>query len=194
MVRWVRCRQFVCVVLALAGVAVVACGGGGGGGGRSEDFGTLPTLTPTPTRAPVARPSPIEGAFEGSGVPIQTQARIATVSGGERILLGFEGGVPGYRVEYVDEVQECGSGEPVELRGEAFLLIHLEPAQAHDDAGAPTVARTEIRGFGSLVLELELVCDFEGVVEWAAGLPEVRPIAVSVSPEPPGLMVDVLRR
>lgn len=193
MVAWGRCRLFAIIVLAVAGAAAVACGGGDGGG-RSEDFSTLPTLTPTPTRAPVARPSPIEGAFEGSGVPTQTQARIATVSGGERILLGFEGGVPGYRVEYVDQVQQCGSGEPVELRGEAFLLIHLEPAQAHDDAGAPTVARTEIRGFGSLVLELKLVCDFEGVVEWAAGLPEVRPIAVSVSPEPPGLMIDVLRR
>lgn len=193
MVAWGRRRLFAIIVLAVAGAAAVACGGGDGGG-RSEDFSTLPTLTPTPTRAPVARPSPIEGAFEGSGVPTQTQARIATVSGGERILLGFEGGVPGYRVEYVDQVQQCGSGEPVELRGEAFLLIHLEPAQAHDDAGAPTVARTEIRGFGSLVLELKLVCDFEGVVEWAAGLPEVRPIAVSVSPEPPGLMIDVLRR
>ncbi len=182
------------VCLAVVAGAVLAACGGGGGGGRSEDFSTLPTLTPTPTRPPIERPSPIEGAFEGSGVPVQKQARIATVSGGERILLGFEGGVPGYRVEYVDEVQQCGSGEPVELRGSSFLLIHLEPAQAHDESGTPTVARTEIRGFGSLVLELELVCDFEGVVAWAAGLPDVRPIAVSVSPDPPGLMIDVLRR
>lgn len=182
-------------VLFLVGAVVIAAACGGGGGGQEEgDLSTLPTLTPTPVRTPKPRPSPVEGAFGGSGTPVQTQARVATVSGAERITFAFEGDLPGYRVEYVDEVKRCASGESVSLRGSAFMLVTFEPAAAHDDAGKVTVPATKIRGFGSVVLEMELVCDFEGQVQWAVGVVDNQPFTVTTAQNPSALIIDVSSR
>lgn len=169
-----------------------ACGGGGGE--RGEDLNTLPTLTPTPERTPKPRPSPVEATFSGTGTPIQTQARLATVSGAERITFAFEGSLPGYRVEYVDELERCGSKEAVQLRGRALMLVTFEPAAAHDEAGKSTLPATKVRGFGSVVTEMELVCDSEGVVQWGVGVVDNQPFTVTTAQNPSALVIDVSTR
>jgi len=189
-----RVRLLAAVVLAAIVVAAAAACGGGGGGRQEGDLSNLPTLPPTPVRTPKPRPSPVEGAFSGSGTPVQTQARVATVSGAERITFAFDGDLPGYRVEYVDEVKRCASGEPVQLRGNAFMLVTFDPAAAHDDAGKVTVPSTSVRGFGSVVLEMQLVCDFEGKVQWAVGGADNQPFTVSTAQNPSALIIDVSSR
>lgn len=187
-----RTRIVASLVVLLVVAVASACGGGGGE--ERGDFSTLPTLTPTPQREPKPRPSPVEAAFTGGGMPIQTQARVATVSGAERITFAFEGDLPGYRIEYVDKVERCGSGEAVELRGNALMLVSFEPAAAHDEAGKVTVPATKIRGFGSVVLELELVCDLEGKVQWVVGVVDNQPFTVTTAQNPSALVVDVSSR
>lgn len=169
-----------------------ACGGGGGE--REENLSTLPTFTPTPERTPKPRPSPVEATVSSSGTPLQTQARVATVSGAERVTFAFDGGLPGYRVEYVDKLARCGSGESVQLRGNAFMLVTFKPAAAHDQAGKSTLPATKVRGFGSVITEMELLCDLEGVVQWGIGVVDNQPFTVSTAQNPSALVIDVSTR
>jgi hypothetical protein len=86
---------------------------------------------------------------------------------------------------------QCGSGEPVELSGEAVLVVGLEPARAHDDAGNSTLEpRDTAPGFPAL-LEARLICDFEGHVEWAFGIAETTAFRVLELTEPARIAVDI---
>jgi hypothetical protein len=80
-------------------------------------------------------------AKPGSEMVTLLEVRTAAHDEFERIVFAFgPGPMPGYRVEYVDRpVRQCGSGEVVDLPGDAWLSIRLEPAQAHTEEGKPTV-------------------------------------------------------
>src|SRR5688500_1095082 len=66
--------------------------------------------------------------------------RAARHDGFDRIVLEFENLVPGYHIEYIDRpVRTCGSGETVPLRGDAWLEVRREPANAHSSPGQSTV-------------------------------------------------------
>src|SRR5450759_3441596 len=75
-----------------------------------------------------------------------------------------------YQVRYVPQVIADGSGEPVNLRGSAFLYVRLD-AIAHDDNGHGTITGStdQVVNWGSL-REARLVGDFEGVVTFGIGL------------------------
>ena len=130
-----------------------------------------------------------------------SEARMATLEsvrtarndGFDRVVLEFEAGrTPGYRVEYVDRpVRQCGSGQPVPLRGDAWLRIRLEPAQAHYDRGRPTVENRARSSDLPLLRELRLICDYEGQVEWVLGLASPNPFRVTQLNSPARLLVDV---
>lgn len=55
----------------------------------------------------------------------------------DRLVFDLDGPTVGYRVEYVNQVVQDGSGLPVPLRGGAFLSIVLS-APAHDASYRPT--------------------------------------------------------
>lgn len=59
----------------------------------------------------------------------------------DRIVFDIKGQIPGYDVRYVDKVIKDPSGEPATLPGRRFIVIRLEPMNAHTDAGEPTVSR-----------------------------------------------------
>ena len=100
--------------------------------------------------------------------------------------------MPNYHVEYVDSPQhECGSGKEVRLKGQAWLAVKLQPVQAHDDAGEATVReRSRQPGMANL-LELRLICDFEGQVEWVAGVARPNGYRVMMLQQPTRLVVDI---
>ena len=90
----------------------------------------------------------------------------------DRVVLEFTAdSAPGYHVAYADApARECGSGDVVQVAGEAQLLVRIEPARAHTEDGTPTaVARHATPGL-PVVREMKLICDFEGQVEWVLGL------------------------
>ena len=70
--------------------------------------------------------------------------RAARHDGYDRITFEFRGSRPGYTVEYVPQVIQDGSGEPVSLLGQAFLHVVFMRAQAHDDHGAPTYSGPKV--------------------------------------------------
>ena len=109
-------------------------------------------------------------AKPGSEMATLTAVRTASHEEYERIVFAFgDGPLPGFRIEYIDRpVRACGSGDVVELPGDAWLSIRLEPAQAHTDEGQPTVAdRSRALTYENLKA-LKMICDFEGQVEWIA--------------------------
>lgn len=102
---------------------------------------------------------------------------------------------PGYWVRYQDDPIDVGeSGEQfVELKGDANLLITVE-AWMTTMEGTGYQGPTDITVGGDSVIEqLYLTHDFEGVHTWAVGLDRERPFQVTVLTNPTRVVVDVQR-
>ena len=204
-----------CFAVCASALALCACGSPGRPArGDWTNAGPPPVegvlvedeVPPLVTAAPRTGPAP--QAFEGTeGVTEKdrsgaTQARLAAVRTGshdgfDRVVFEFEGSaLPGYRIEYrTDPIKRCGSGTAADLAGAAHVLVHMTPAIAHRDKGpgpAATVKDQERRLQMNALRELELLCDFEGSVEWGLGLAEKRRYRVLELSSPPRLVVDVL--
>ncbi|MBP2479259.1 hypothetical protein JOF53_008131 [Crossiella equi] len=81
------------------------------------------------------------GSQEKSATPT-TSAELVNVRAGQqncydRLVLDFNGYVDGYTVFYTDEVHEDPTGEPVPLRGGAFLSVSVN-GPAYNERGEPT--------------------------------------------------------
>jgi hypothetical protein len=132
-------------------------------------------------------------AKPGDSMATLLDVRTAIHDDYERVVFGFgPEGIPGFKVEYVDRpVRQCGSGDEVPLPGDAWLSIRLEPAQAHTEAGKPTIAeRARTLNYPNLKA-LRLICDFEGQVEWVAALSSPNQYRTLELREPPRLVVDI---
>lgn len=127
------------------------------------------------------------------GMATLTAVRIARNSGHDRVVFEFPGnGLPGYHIEYVDRpVRQCGSGEVVELAGDGWLEIRMEPAQAHDEQGRATITERALAPGLPVIREAKLTCDFEGQVTWVLGVASPNPYRVLELAAPPRLVVDV---
>lgn len=104
-------------------------------------------------------------------VPVVTGIRFAghPQEGYDRIVFDIQGGLPGYTARYVSQVRADGSDQPVPVPGSRFLLVVLNPAQAHTESGAVTV--TGIHNVGLPMLKAYAIAgDFEGHVSIALGL------------------------
>lgn len=150
---------------------------------------------------------PIPAQFNGTTNPVQRNHPLTPpavlvhvdhdmCAGFERFVFEFEGGLPGYRVKYVNRpITQCGSGRTVQVAGNAFLKIHFTPAQAHEmNSGEVTVDdRNRMLDFAN-AQQLVDVCDFEGNVEWVLGLRTAGRFRVTELTDPPRIVVDVKTR
>lgn len=195
-------------VLLLVLVLTAGCGG------EQATTGPPPTDTPAPadtatapadTAPPAAPPAEdTTGSEWTAGITAWTPpqpVRAATLQavrtgrheGFDRTVFEFAGDtLPGYHVEYIDEpVRQCGSGAPVSMAGEGWLEVRFSSAQAHTDAGQPTVEDRERAPSLPVLKELTLTCDFEGQVTWVLGLAAPNRYRVLRLNSPPRLAVDV---
>ena len=140
------------------------------------------------------REAAVEAEGRGEGIATLDNVRAARNDDFDRLVLEFRSGaLPGYRVEYVDPpVRQWGSGQVVPLRGDAWLRIRLEPARAHDERGRPTVSDRSRQTDLPSVREMQLICDYEGQVEWIVGLGDRSRFRVTELSNPSRLVVDVL--
>jgi hypothetical protein len=130
----------------------------------------------------------------GGGAAVVRGLRVARNDGFDRMVIDFGQGasIPGWKIEYVNRVERCGSGDAVSVAGQARLRIRLRTAQAHDDAGSPTVRQREMTFNGMGVLrEMKMICDFEGDVEILLGVAKPSPYRVLELQNPSRLVVDV---
>jgi hypothetical protein len=155
----------------------------------------------TPATQPGGDPATQQAWTAGATDRVRTVPRPVTLrdvragvnQGFDRVVLEFLGsGVPGYRVEYVDKpVHQCGSGDPTPVAGDAWLAITLRGTQAHNDQGQATVQQRERRLQMPIVRELEMTCDFEGVVEIVLGVSRPNRYRVTELQNPTRLIIDI---
>ena len=128
----------------------------------------------------------------GDAQAVLADLRAARHAGYDRVTFEFEAARPAVHVEYVDRpVRACGSGEPVDLPGEGWLLVRFTGARAHTEAGEPTVdpGRREL-GLPA-ALTLARTCDFEGEVSWVVAVAAPNAVRVTALAGPPRVAVDV---
>jgi hypothetical protein len=136
--------------LAVASVlALGACADGGDdAGGSTASPGTSPATSPATESEPAAD----EAADGAPGFPDGTEAvtqepagarqltvtdvRVARHDGFDRVVLDLGGqGTPGWDVGYVDEAFDDGSGEPVDVDGDAVLSVRASGTAMPTDSG-----------------------------------------------------------
>jgi hypothetical protein len=123
-------------------------------------------------------------------VPVVMRVRYAAHSaeGFDRIVFDIDGALPGYSVRYVSEVRADPSDRVVAVPGRRYLLVVLNPAQAHRDSGTTTV--TGVHSLGLPMLRgYAIVGDFEGYVSIALGLDDV--VGYRVGELPGRIYLDV---
>lgn len=150
-----------------------------------------PTADPTGQTIPFETPATIFSKDEEGEVAILADVRAARNEGFDRVVIEFEGDtVPGYRVEYVDEIVQCGSGEAVEFAAPVLVSVTVRPAAGHREDGEATVPNQVPTQGTAAVQEIIGFCDFEAVVGYGIGLASARPYRVFELQDPPRLVID----
>lgn len=204
----------VAAIVALLALLLAGCGDEPAGEEPEPSPATgspSPTLPPAPdaTAGEGAEPVGTGGTAEvtagdfpsgGGEVALLEDVRVAAHDGFDRIVWEFAGeDVPSYRIRYVEPpVREDGSGNEVEVAGEAFLEVSLTPASGVDLSGEDY--RETYEGPrridappGGVVAEVVRTGDFEAHLTWVVGVEREAPFAVAWLEQPLRLVVDVLR-
>ena len=165
-----------------------------------------PPFTPAPTTAPAdeaASESPAD--FKGTasntlkenpkatGAVLLRDVRSAVHPNYDRVVFEFDGDqLPSYKIEYIDKpVRACGSGNVVPFAGEAWLSVLFTGANAHTEAGEPTIQDRTRSPNLTIVKDLKLICDFEAEVEWVMGAASPNRYRVLELKDPTRLVVDI---
>ena len=161
----------------------------------------LPLLSPAPAGAVSAAaavscrvPAVVPGSAAQQGLLRDVRVGRHDSAGFDRVVfyLGGRSGATAQvaRVHYVPRVFADGSGDPITLRGSAFLAVNLRPAVAHTEAGRPTTPRRIVVPYRALK-EVRLAGDFEGVVTYGLGVAARSDFRVLSLSAPNRLVVDV---
>jgi hypothetical protein len=203
--------------ILVAALAVAACGGDDGETTESGASSTTSTTAvdettttagdDTTTTTGADGIDPMEGAStdpvvsepSGAGVSLLTDVRVARHEGFDRVVFEFDGAVPGYDVRYVEPpITEDGSGDEIEVEGDAFLAVVMQPASGFDlssGEGEQTyTGPTRIAGADAgtgVIQEVVRTGDFEAVLGWVIGISDRVDFRVDTVESPSRLVVDV---
>ena len=192
-----RLAVFVLLAFALAG-----CGSGSNDNEAAAPTttSTSPTTTstspPSMQTVPDCMPSPSASTSpqkSSANANRETMYLTNVTTGADectaKVLFGFEEQAPGpgFEVSYqpADTAKiEDGSGNPIEIAGDAFLVVKLNPAMtAKIDGDQLTKTYTGPRRIpgSSPITEVVKTGDFEGVVTWVIGLDSKRSFTTQTS-------------
>ena len=167
---------------------------------RSEDPSSPPASAPADEEEPdEEEPFPADTAVdvqEPSGGPLTvTQVRVAHHDGYDRVVFELAGevaGEPGWRVEYVEDPRQQGSGNPVDVEGEAALGVTITGAGYPFDTGQEEVSEAPaLPSELAVVTDLELGAVYEGHYEAFIGTAARAPFRVFRLSDPARVVVDV---
>lgn len=196
-------RRLLTLALTAAALIGAACGENSPAidepSSVTQGGGDETSTTTTTTALPVvgASTSPVSTP-PGGGRGLLRAVRVAGQAGFDRITFEFEGDLPGYEVRYVDPpITEDGSGRTVEIEGDAFLQVRMEPASGVDITGEQVrevyTGSTRIQSDTKVVTEAVRTGDFEALLHWVAGVKGGRaPFKVTTLTGPNRLVIDVV--
>jgi hypothetical protein len=180
---------------------ILAAGCGRGQDPTVEGGGASPSTTPTTASSP-------SGSLEGGATsPVSTPVsprtllravRVAGQPEADRVVFEFEGGLPGYRIRYVEPpITEDGSGRTVNVDGEAHLQVIMESASGSDISGEQVrevyTGADRVSGDTANVTEAVRTGDFEGVLTWVIGAKRKAEFRVSTLQDPSRLVIEIAR-
>ena len=133
---------------------------------------------------------------EPSGGPLGVKSiRVARQDGYDRVVFelgGRNAGEPGWIVEYTDDPRQDGSGDPVEVQGEATLEVRISGVGYPMDTGVEDAPRQPaVPPAAEVVEEVEDAALFEGVFQAFVGTSRKAPFRVFRLADPPRVVVDV---
>ncbi len=199
-------RAAVCPSLLLAAALLAACGNG--------DTATSPSASTGEASSPSSTAAPSTGAedtgtdvppFEGGTEPVTQEASadaLVTVSdirtgrqdGYDQVVLELGGtGTPGWDVRYVDQAYGQGTGDPLEVAGEAVLQVTVTGAGYPFDTGVEEWAGPDpLAGNGTqTVTEVVWDATFEGTSVALIGTTGEVPFRVYSLEDPTRVVVEV---
>jgi hypothetical protein len=203
------------VLLAAVGLAgLAACGAGEGSAAPSTTRTVTVTAstaeapqpsattsaTDPPSASPTASPteSPVQGLVEAEPTGEQVflvDARVGSHEGYDRVVWELAGdGTPGYRVGWTDDPRRDGSGEVVDLPGDATLQVVLVGVGIPPDAPAgitPYDGPQTLSLDSTAVTEVAVGDIFEGYLTGFVGAEAERPFEVVLLSGPTRVVVDV---
>lgn len=147
---------------------------------------------------PVAGPATTDETVrdnEGTMLVV-TDVRVGGHEGFDRVTFEIEGddAPPGWRIAYDDEPRSAGSGQEVEIAGEAVLHVSLTSfAYPFDAPVEPRDGPERIDAAGTSAIA-EVLDDsiYEGHHDWWIGLDEQRPYRVELLEDPTRLVIDLV--
>jgi putative peptidoglycan binding protein len=110
----------------------------------------------------------------------------------DRLVLDFDGPVPGVLVRYVPRLLQDGSGQVIPLRGRAVVEIVVRPADAHHEDGSSSVTGPlpDLTDFAAF-RQVADAGDFEAVLTWGIGVAARTGLRATTLTGPSRVAVDV---
>lgn len=179
--------------------------GDGSGGDDADDDGADDAPEPTASATETAagppfpantRPDTAEPSGEGDTFLTVTDIRVAEHDRYDRVVFDLDGtgdGAPGWRVEYVDQASDDGSGQAVEVDGDAILRVSLSGTAMPADSGVEEFPGERVEPDDTDSVE-EIVYRhwFEGYTTTFVGVEDDRrPFRVFLLEDPTRVVVDV---
>ncbi|RCG27815.1 hypothetical protein DQ384_25110 [Sphaerisporangium album] len=144
----------------------------------------------TPDLPPPSGTGPVEVKRSPQRPPLVTGVRFAAHPGFDRVVVDLRGAPTGYHVRWVTQLLQDGSGDPVEVKGGAYLQVALNPASAHTEDGKPTWQRIQKAGLPN-VRSVVRTGDFEGTVTLGLVLGHRAGFRVDEQSAPYRLVIDI---
>ncbi len=158
---------------------------------------TTTTASPSPSETPdlegFSTDPVVEGGFPelGDNIGYGTAVRVGSHEGYDRVTFEFSGsGTPSFQVQYTDDPRSQGSGDTVDVEGDAALQVTVTSVAIPDDPG-PSMTTPDTAG--TVFAQVEGIWGgFEGYGETFLGIEGgERPFKVTVLQDPMRLVVDV---
>ncbi|MFC8801739.1 hypothetical protein ACFT2C_28715 [Promicromonospora sp. NPDC057138] len=168
----------------------------GTGDGTPEPGATATETAAGPPFAANTEPDTAEPTGAGETFLSVTDVRVAEHDGYDRVVFDLDGkgsGKPGWRVEYVDQATDDGSGQAVQVDGDAILRVSLSGTATPTDSGVEEFSGDRIEPADTeSVNEIVYRYWFEGYTTAFLGIDDgEKPFRVFLLENPTRVVVDV---